>query len=100
MHEVRHVLRRIYGDRLDLRFENRPERIAGRRIAASRLIFIRRDTHQQVPFCIIRKQLYFLSHRIKIVLKCSHLDLKLTSRVNCNVVNISRCIKKSVSYYD
>lgn len=66
MHEVRHVLRRIYEDRLDLRFENRPERIAGRRIAASRLIFIRRDTHQQVLFRIIHKLLYFLSHRIKL----------------------------------
>lgn len=53
MHEVRHVLRRIYEDRLDLRFENRPERIAGRRIAASRLIFIRRDTHRRYPFALL-----------------------------------------------
>lgn len=37
--------RRIYEDRPDLRFEKRPERIVGRRAAAaSRLIFIRRET--------------------------------------------------------
>lgn len=69
MREVRRVLRRIYEDRLDLRFENRPERIVGRRIAASRLIFIRRDTHRQVPFRIIHKHNSISSHRIKIILK-------------------------------
>lgn len=61
MREARRVLRRIYEDQLDLRFENRPERIVGRRIAASRLIFIRRDTQRQVPFHIIHEQLYLSS---------------------------------------
>jgi len=45
MREAHRVLRRIYENRLDLRSENRPEGIVERRVAASRLIFIRRDTH-------------------------------------------------------